>query len=91
MIMTEHFLKTWPEYFQAVWDGTKTFEARKNDRDFKIGDTLILREFDPKTQEYSGRYIFKEVTYLISEPFAKDGHVIMALGDVDETPCLTKR
>ncbi|WP_444812245.1 DUF3850 domain-containing protein, partial [Streptococcus canis] len=36
------------EYFEAIMDGTKTFECRYNDRDFKVGDELLLREYDPK-------------------------------------------
>lgn len=43
---TVHELKTWPYYFEEVWNGTKTFEVRKNDRDFRVGDTLILQEYD---------------------------------------------
>lgn len=41
-----HELKTWKEYFEEVFVGHKNFEVRKNDRDFKIGDTLILIEVD---------------------------------------------
>ena len=40
-----HHLKTKPEYFRAVIAGKKPFEIRKNDRDFKIGDKVILEEF----------------------------------------------
>jgi len=47
-------LKTWPEYFIAVKLGTKTFEYRKNDRDFQEDDLLILKEYNPETKEYSG-------------------------------------
>ena len=36
-------LKILPEYFEAVKSGKKTFELRKNDRDFCVGDILILR------------------------------------------------
>jgi hypothetical protein len=42
----EHELKTSPEYFKAVRDGIKTFEVRKNDRGFSVGDILVLREFE---------------------------------------------
>ena len=39
--MTTHQLKTWPEYFASIIDGTKMFEVRKADRSFKVGDTLL--------------------------------------------------
>lgn len=42
-----HELKTLPVYFDAVKRGDKTFEVRKNDRDFQTGDVLILKEYDP--------------------------------------------
>jgi hypothetical protein len=45
--MKVHELKTWPEYFKAIKKGEKTFELRKNDRDFEKGDILVLREFIP--------------------------------------------
>lgn len=41
-----HELKILPMYFQAVWDGKKTFEVRKNDRGYKLNDILILKEWD---------------------------------------------
>jgi ASC-1-like (ASCH) protein len=50
-----HCLKTWPEYFELVLAGIKTFELRKNDREFKLGDTLLLQEFDPAVQKFTGR------------------------------------
>ena len=39
-----HKLKTETEYYQAVECGKKTFEVRKNDRDFKIFDMIVLYE-----------------------------------------------
>ena len=41
----QHELKIWPQYFQAVTEGSKTFEIRKNDRGFQKGDTVVLKEF----------------------------------------------
>lgn len=42
-----HHLKTWPKYFKALLDGGKTFELRNNDRNFAVGDILVLKEFKP--------------------------------------------
>ncbi len=68
-----HVLKTWPEYFEAIQAGLKTFEARKDDRDFRIGDHLKLREFNPEhegivEQEYTGRVAACEITYIMRGP-----------------------
>lgn len=41
-----HYLKIKPEYFQAVIDGRKPFEIRLNDRKFRVGDEIYLKEFD---------------------------------------------
>ena len=51
-----HNLKTWPEYFKLMIEGKKTFELRKNDRDFQVGDRLDLLEYNPDTQEYTGKH-----------------------------------
>lgn len=60
-----HELKTWPAEFQAIAEERKRFDLRKNDRDYRLGDSLLLREFNPDTQAYSGRYILAKVTYIL--------------------------
>ena len=78
-----HELKTWPEPFQAMWEGRKTFEFRNNDRGFKEGDTLILKEWNPINEEYTGRVVSGVVTYLIWEGFdVPEGYCIMSLTDI---------
>lgn len=43
-----HQLKTWPQFYNRVADGSKTFEVRNNDRGFQMGDLVELHEWDPE-------------------------------------------
>ena len=45
--------------------GDKTFECRKNDRGFNIGDELFLREYFPDLEDYSGRTVHCKVKYVL--------------------------
>lgn len=74
-----HDLKTWPEYFEAIKNGSKNFELRYNDRGFKIGDFLCLKEWvqydvfssydahDPKEDDghYTCNEIMVRITYIL--------------------------
>lgn len=60
-----HELKTWPVYWFKVFMGRKTFEVRKNDRDFKVGDILILKEYDLESDTYTGRNLSRRVTFIL--------------------------
>ena len=42
-----HTLKILPEYFDAVRRGDKNFELRKDDRNFQVGDIVILNLWMP--------------------------------------------
>lgn len=63
-----HYLKTWPEYFKSVKKGLKSFELRKNDRDFEENDSLCLQEWDPKSEKYTGEKLFCKVIYILKGP-----------------------
>ena len=61
-----HELKIWPEFYNAVDRGEKTFEVRKGeDRQYASGDLVALREWDPKTKKYTGSFTTKVVTYVM--------------------------
>ncbi|MNE84633.1 hypothetical protein D3C80_1815570 [compost metagenome] len=60
-----HELKTWPEHFENVWNLSKPFELRKNDRNYQLGDILILKEFEWQNQKYTGRVQNVEVTSIL--------------------------
>lgn len=57
--------KAWPELFNEVKRGTKKFDLRLADFKIKKGDTLVLREWDPKIKDYTGRVLKKKVTFII--------------------------
>ena len=77
-----HELKTWNEYFEEVFMGHKTFEVRKADRPFAKGDTLILKEWNPKTEKYTGREMARIVSYVLEggQFGVEKGFVVMAIG-----------
>ncbi len=76
-----HQVKSWPGTFEAVASGAKKHETRKADREYKVGDSIILREFTPEVNEngvayledghtagaYTGRTLLRTISY-ISQP-----------------------
>jgi hypothetical protein len=79
--MRLHELKVWPKFFEALADGSKTFEARWDDRVFIEGDVLHLREWDNEQGVYTGRSLTRHVTYILRGPAfgVERGYVVMAL------------
>jgi uncharacterized protein YqfB (UPF0267 family) len=77
--MKTHELKCWPEFFEPILTGEKTFELRDNDRGFRAGDLLRLMEWI-KDDGYTGREITVEITYILSGlPWLQAGYVAMAI------------
>jgi hypothetical protein len=62
-----HKLKIWPQYFQDVISGVKTFEIRRDDRDFQVGDNVVLREWDPEGRQYTGRAVTGVIIYILRD------------------------
>lgn len=82
-----HKLKINPQYFKDVVNGTKTFETRFNDRNFKVGDFLQLEEIDDKG--YTGKRIVVEVIYILNDPqYCKEHYVTMAIKRRIERGCI---
>lgn len=79
-----HHLRSWPHYFQPIFDGLKTFEVRYNDRDYKEGDILHLMEYNPDGKGYSTRNVYRYVTHILSDDFkgVAKGWVVMSIRPV---------
>ena len=75
--MKEHNLKLETQYFDAAISGKKNFEVRFDDRQFRAGDTVVLREWDSEKQDYTGRLIGGVISYVLRDfPSLKEGHVV---------------
>lgn len=91
---TEHKLKTWPRYWDAVACGEKQFEVRRNDRAFQTGDVLVLEKYDPDRHCYEWedirspfpkpKAIRKRVTFLLQggQFGIEPGFCVLGLGDM---------
>lgn len=74
--MKVHNLKIKPQYFKDVVSGIKTFEVRKNDRNFKVGDLMVLETYD--NEKFTGSFVNTEITYMLDDPkYCKKGYVIL--------------
>ena len=89
----EHKLKILPQYLESIVEGTKNFEIRKNDRNYQVGDTLILKEWvDREIRQveditieaspyFTGLEITKEITYILEggQYGLEEGYCILGL------------
>jgi hypothetical protein len=62
-----HYLKTIQPFFSEVKSGTKTFELRRNDRDFQVGDEVYLQEYDLDNNSFSGQEVRAKITYVLKD------------------------
>ena len=82
-----HELKLSTNYFPDVISGKKSFEVRKNDRPFKVGDLLALNEYDTKAKCYTGNSCLVYVDYILDDKnYCKEGYVVMSI-----KPCAVYR
>jgi hypothetical protein len=76
----EHTLKCWPEHYAAIDSGAKTCELRLNDRPYQRGDALLLKEWEPVENAYTGRELRVRVTHILSGgPWLAPGYVALSI------------
>lgn len=61
----DHVLKILPEYFEAGFKDEKRFELRKDDRGYKVGDYILLKEWDG--EKFTGRMMARKITYILRD------------------------
>lgn len=86
--MTTHHLKSWTPFFEAFVRGDKRHDLRDDsDRNFKVGDLIILQDYEPFGGGYTGREFEMQVTYItgretpcaFSSSVLQKGYVILSL------------
>ena len=74
----EHTLKIKSEYFSAVINKTKTAEIRYNDRNYRVGDILVLNEID-SLGNFTGNKCVVIVTHVLNNnQYLQTGYVMLS-------------
>ncbi len=76
-----HTLKSWIGLFEPIRAGLKPYDLRVLDRDYKVGDTCLLREYDPLKRAYTGREVTVEITWITSSS-GQDTHQACAFSPI---------
>lgn len=74
-----HDIKILPQFFEDTSCGRKSFELRKDDRDYQIGDTVTMHEWTPDAG-YTGRQLMITIIYVLRgcpEYGLMDGYCIL--------------
>jgi len=79
--MITHELKCNNPYFSDVWIGKKKFETRFNDRNFQIGDFIILNEITDLPRK---RKITAEIIYIFNAFGLKDNWIVIGIKVIDK-------
>lgn len=66
MTARTHELKSWSQFFRRIVTGERAHELRRNDRDYRVGDRVILREYDPNSATYTGSFCEGTITSMTS-------------------------
>lgn len=74
-----HYLKIYPEFFSAVCTGVKRAELRKNDRDYRVGDTLHLLETPRGSCHSTGEFINATITHIADVGEWMPGYVLLSI------------
>jgi hypothetical protein len=83
-----HKVKCWPTHFKPMASGEKNNSRRRLDRDYRPGDTIVIQEWKPVDEIYTGLellYIITHIEYGGNFGMAKQ-FCILSLKPVDKQP-----
>ena len=65
--MKTHEIKVWPSFYSDLVTYKKRFELRLNDRDYREGDLVTLKEWDNITKKYTGASFQVKIDYVLCD------------------------
>lgn len=81
---TVHELKIAPEYYYVVASGKKNFEIRQNDRRYRVGDIVRMKQWDEKDgYDFDLPVLERQITY-VTDYAQKHGYVVFGMKPVEE-------
>lgn len=60
-----HEIKCWIPFFDELRSGIKTFEVRRDDRLYKVGDEIVINEYNNEIGFITGRFIHREISCIL--------------------------
>ena len=81
--MKKHKLKVDLYLWQSLVNGTKTAEVRKNDRDFAVGDILILYPYG-KGIKACRTFLERKITHIVHGPNygIQEGYSLLSFNEI---------
>jgi len=80
-----HYLRIWRKYFELLLSREKEFELRRDNRGYKEGDRVVFYEFQPETDEDTGRKAYAKIGYVLRDAEGlADGYCMFQVKDFRE-------
>lgn len=84
-----HHIKCWPQFYELIKSGLKPWELRRNDRNYQVGDWVVIHEYDPITYQFCNHpesYLARQIIYITNGQgvFELSEYVIMTLAPIEK-------
>jgi len=56
------------DYFEKLMNGEQISDTKVADFEVSVGDTIVYKEWDSDTKDFTGREVEKEITDIITTP-----------------------
>lgn len=83
----QHNIKCLTQFFERIRSGQKTFEIRKNDRDYQVGDSLNIMEYNPEVPDFphTAMATIKADIVYVSSFMQKEDYVVLGIEAHDDS------